>query len=315
MRGFRVARIFSLICASKSALSWFIVLVAVLGKGEDATTHLFLAGGGYVPDKALTKFLTLAKEQGKTPRLLVISWASAYSKDPNDPKSQTPAESAAKTFREFSARVTGITPAEIKKAPDPEQMETYASVFLDQVAWATAIFFTGGNQNLIMDVLNANPRLTEALRFRFLNGCPVGGTSAGTAIMSRFMFTGEGNFKVIDGRAVTTAPSLGFITSALVDTHFIVRMRENRLFGVLLAGLAKIGLGLDEDGALEITDDQIAENVGPQLIMVVDAVEHPGKLLVDLIRPGDIYDLVKRQKIGVTPTPANAPNEIAQAPE
>ncbi len=279
--------------------AWILLFIvsAFWGKGAMAingSTHLFLVGGGYVPDKVISRMLDLAKakDSGKTPRVLIIAWAT---EEPQD------------AYERISKRVVLLGPVEIQKAPDPENLVTpeQRKDFLDLVAWATCIFFTGGSQNRIMDLFALDSVMVDTFRTKYLHGFPIGGTSAGMAIMSSKMFTGEGDFEVINPKKVTIRESLGFITNALVDTHFLEKKRANRLFSVLLGGAAKLGLGVDVDSALEVTDDLIAENIGPELVMAVDAVEHPGKLLVELINPGDVYDLIKRTKIRASSVPSS----------
>lgn len=55
---------------------------------------------------------------------------------------------------------------------------------------ATGIWFTGGDQSRITAALAGTP-LLEAIRARNLAGVPIGGTSAGAAIMSPLMITGS----------------------------------------------------------------------------------------------------------------------------
>ncbi len=276
-----------------------LAAIALGGSRAMANTHLFLVGGGTTPQKAIERFVYLSRDQNGLSRILFVSWAS---------------EEPLGTYQRIANRMAALGNVETKKSPDFAQMSDSAPLFLEQVAWATAIFFNGGDQNNIMKVFDQNPSLLDPIRQKFDRGFPVGGTSAGMAVMSARMFTGEGDFKKVDPTKVETVPSLGFISNAMVDSHYLAEKRENRLFGFLLGGGAKLGLGVDQDGALEVTDDAIAENIGPELVMAVDAAEHPGKLLVEMIYPGDLYDLGKRQKLipsSANPLPQTPPINLA----
>jgi cyanophycinase len=140
-----------------------------------------------------------------------------------------------------------------------------------------------------MDVL-ADPELLAAVRARFAAGVVFGGTSAGAAVMSARMITGEGDFTVIDGDAVEVRPGLGFVGGVIVDQHFVRRQRQNRLFGLVLKHPQERGVGIDEDTALLVTDGRHAEVVGRGPVVVVDA-KGKDRLEVTLVRSGSALDL------------------------
>ena len=133
--------------------------------------------------------------------------------------------------------------------------------FLKELASATGVFFTGGDQARIMDVL-ADPELLAAVRTRHAEGVVFGGTSAGAAVMSLRMITGEGDFTVLDGDQVVVREGLGLVPGVIVDQHFVKRQRENRLFGLVLKHPEERGVGIEEDTALLVTNGRQAEVVG-----------------------------------------------------
>ena len=166
----------------------------------------------------------------------------------------------------------------------------------------TAVFFGGGDQNRILDVLDPKDDApgggTSAQALRELyppQGIAFGGTSAGTAIMSPVTITGNGDLTVIDGRAIETRAGLGLLEGAILDTHFLRRQRENRLFGLVLAHPALVGLGIDEDTALLVTGGRHAEVAGRAQVMRAQAVSgapgSAGSLKLDLYKAGDVLDL------------------------
>ena len=153
--------------------------------------------------------------------MLVLPWASGEPKE------------SCEAILEELARLTGrgrLAPtltvdAKGKAAPLDAELKKAA---LYGLARATGVFFTGGDQARIMDVL-ADPELLDALKARFAAGVVFGGTSAGAAVMSSWMITGEGDFTVIDGDKVEVRPGLGLVEGVIVDQHFVRRQRENRL--------------------------------------------------------------------------------------
>jgi len=148
-----------------------------------------------------------------------------------------------------------------------------------------------------MDVLK-DESLLQALRIRYVGGMVFGGTSAGTAIMSHRMITGEGDFKVIDGSKVVTRVGMGLLPPRIIiDQHFIKRQRENRLFALILQGPEDFGLGVDEGTALLVKDNRIGEVVGASQVMLVVSPARKDSLIIQLARQGDRIDLLKRKVI------------------
>jgi cyanophycinase len=125
-----------------------------------------------------------------------------------------------------------------------------------------------------MDVL-ADPELLAATKARFAAGVVFGGTSAGAAVMSLRMITGEGDFTVIDGNEVEVRPGLGLVEGVIVDQHFVRRQRENRLFGLVLKYPGERGVGIDEETALLVPEGP-PEVVGKVIVILVDARERTG---------------------------------------
>lgn len=157
---------------------------------------------------------------------------------------------------------------------------------------ATGVFFTGGDQVRLMAAVDALG-LAERLRGMSKAGVVLGGTSAGTAVMSPVMITGEGDFTRIDAAKVATAPGLGLLPDTIVDQHFIKRQRQNRLFGLVSANPGVLGLGVDEDTAL-LVDGSVAECVGATAVMAVTS-PRPGAWQVELVPSGARYDLAARK--------------------
>lgn len=259
----------------RSRLPFLLAFCAVaIPAGADGPLVLF--GGGERPPQALKRFVEWAG--GREARLLAVTWASASPKESYD------------GVRED---LEPLRPASIAMAPlaplDAEARDRFLALLGD----ATGVFFGGGDQSRIMDVLE-DAELLGAVRQRHRAGVVFGGTSAGTAVMSRLMITGEGDFKVIDAGKVDTREGLGLIPGVIVDQHFIRRQRENRLFALVLAHPDQLGVGVDEDAAILVEDGRKAEVAGGP-VMIVDGRERPGALVIRLVRPGQRFDLRKRK--------------------
>jgi len=241
-----------------------------------AQERLVIVGGGTRPQAAMAKFVEWAGKEHS--HILVIPWAT------EEPES---------AFDYLKKDLVAFNPETVEIAPVAPMTPEKKQKFLAQLAKATGVFFTGGDQVKIMNVLKDDSLLTE-LRKRYEAGVVFGGTSAGTAIMSRQMITGEGDFTVIDGKKVETSTGLGLLPDyIIVDQHFIKRQRQNRLFGLILQE-RKFGVGIDEDTALLVTDNRFAEVIGANQVMTVDP-QRDGSLVIRLLHPGEILDFRTRR--------------------
>ena len=240
--------------------------------------------GGDRPPEALARFVAWAG--GASARVLVLPWASGE-----------PKESCEAILEELAPHAPGEARCgphatlDVKGRAAPLDAERKKAA-LDALARASGVFFTGGDQARIMDVL-ADPELLAAVKTRFAAGFVFGGTSAGAAVMSARMITGEGDFTVIDGDTVEVRPGLGLVEGVIVDQHFVRRQRQNRLFGLVLKHPGERGVGIDEDTALLVSGGHRAEVVGKGPVMLVDAAG-TDRLTIRLVRAGQAFDLRAR---------------------
>lgn len=257
--------------------------------------HLMLIGGGDKPAAAMQKFVELAG--GPSAPIVVIPTAS---------QEADTAEYYTNLFRKDYGS-TDVTVLPIRSNADAHRAEVVAAA-----QRARGIFFGGGDQVRILVALAGTPVLT-ALREAYRNGAVVGGTSAGTACQSEMMLTGEGDFKVIQSRAVELWDGLGFLRDdVIVDQHFIARQRQNRLISVLLEHPGHLGIGVDEDTAIWVRPDDTFEVIGARSVMVFDppretiqrAPRETGNELlgvhdmrVHILLPGEVFDITKRAPV------------------
>ena len=177
------------------------------------------------------------------------------------------------------------------------QHEKVLDMMRDLCGGASAVFFCGGDQVMIAEVIYAIPGLKRLFELVYSDGLPFGGTSAGCAIMSNTMITGEGNFDVIDYRQVETKPGLGFVANAVLDQHFIVRRRLNRLMSVMSGCREVYGVGIDEEMAVAVLDDVNCEVLGATSSVIL--LEKPERyqqgseteFTIKILRSGDKFDI------------------------
>jgi cyanophycinase len=175
---------------------------------------------------------------------------------------------------------------------------------------ATGIYFTGGDQvRITRDLLNTP--VHRALLDLYRNGAVIGGTSAGAAIMSEVMITGEEKinrdsvnlFPMIRAGNVETIEGMGFVKNAIIDQHFVRRKRHNRLITVVLERPHLLGVGIDESTAIVLGPDGVFRVAGNATVVVYDATsasrattDAAGNLAASgmalhVLKAGDRFDL------------------------
>ncbi|MBD1853774.1 cyanophycinase [Leptolyngbya sp. FACHB-711] len=142
---------------------------------------------------------------------------------------------------------------------------------LSAVENATGIFFTGGDQARILEIIK-DTELDDLLHKRLAGGAVVAGTSAGAAMMpDKMIVVGESETNPRPD-TVEIDRGMGFLPNVVIDQHFAQRGRLGRLLTALALEPATIGFGIDENTAI-IVDGHIVEVVGESSVTIVDESE------------------------------------------
>lgn len=174
----------------------------------------------------------------------------------------------------------GAELVEIVDTRDREDAEQESAVRV--IEQATGIFFTGGDQSKIVDFIKGTV-LDEAIHKRHEAGVVIGGTSAGAAMMPDEMIVGGASVSNPSMDAVELGPGMGFLPGIVVDQHFAQRGRLGRLLAALVLQPAVLGLGIDEDTGIIVTDDKF-QVVGSGAVTVVDETEATHNNLEGLLK-------------------------------
>jgi cyanophycinase len=110
------------------------------------------------------------------------------------------------------------------------------------------------------------------------NGGVVGGSSAGAAVMSEVMITGNElvnkdstvAFVTIDKGNVETKTGFGFLNSVIIDQHFLKRKRHNRTIAALIEHPDLFGIAIDESTSIIVYPDDTFEVLGSYQVLVYD---------------------------------------------
>jgi cyanophycinase len=169
-----------------------------------------------------------------------------------------------KSFKREGFTQVGIIKVESKKdARNPLSIKRIQS--------AHAVFFTGGHQVKLISLL-AKTALLEAIKNKYNadKDFIVGGTSAGAMVLAETIITGgliesalyKGNIKIAKG--------FDLIKGIIVDTHFIKRGRFARLAHAITLHPSCLGIGLEENTALIISEGNKAACMGSGMVILID---------------------------------------------
>jgi cyanophycinase len=143
----------------------------------------------------------------------------------------------------------------------------------DLIKKAAGIMFTGGDQLRLSAILGGTKAL-ELIKERYTyEEIIIAGTSAGAAAMSTPMiYEGETKGGYIKGDVRITT-GLEFLKNVAIDTHFIQRGRIVRIAQAIATNPGSIGIGLEEDTAILITEGRNVEVIGSGLVTIVDGMD------------------------------------------
>jgi len=156
-----------------------------------------------------------------------------------------------------------------------------------------------------------NTQLSRIINERYITDeLVVAGTSAGSMAMPDIMiYPGSGPVNVTT-REVAVYEGLSLIHDIIIDTHFLVRGRFRRLAVACANNPDHIGIGLEEDTGVIISQGNKIEAIGSGLVTILDAREIQKKnpsvkkaeheifienLLVHVLSNGDHFTLKKKK--------------------
>jgi cyanophycinase len=258
--------------------------------------HLVIIGGGERTDEIMQKFLQLAG--GKNAVIVVFPMASTV------PEEVGP---------EYVKQLKGLG---VKDA-------FYLNITSDQanqdsmvakLANVTGVFYSGGDQVLQTKAL-LNTKVQKRVHEIYKNGGVIGGTSAGAAVMSKVMITGNelinkdssASFFSLTKDNVEIKEGFGFVTKAVIDQHFVVRKRHNRLISVVLQNPSLLGVAIDEATCIIVNPDNTFNVLGESVVLVYDATQSKhirtnknnyltaDNMSLNILQAGDSFNLNTRK--------------------
>lgn len=200
----------------------------------------------------LRRFVRLAG--GRRSRIVIVPTASSFQ------------DEVSQAYREVFGRLGAtdlsvVNPGSRADAHDPELIARFDA--------ATGIFMSGGSQLRLSQFFPGTP-LGAALLRAHERGAVIGGTSAGASIMSQFMISMGAEGTTPRQRTSQLTAGLGLVEGAIIDQHFGQRSRYGRLMSVVASSPHLVGIGIDENTAIEVTGSRFTV-LGTGVVYVIDA--------------------------------------------
>ncbi len=260
--------------------------------------YLFIIGGGETSAELMTKFINLAG--GVNANILIIPNASSVPLESAQDEKDELEKLGCKSVGYFIFEKNNVD----------------SDLALTKIKNAKAIFFTGGDQVRLTKLFLGTKAFNEIHKV-YEKGGVIGGTSAGAAIMSKIMITGDELinkdtttiFKTIQRGNVQTVEGFGFLDDAIIDQHFILRKRLNRLISVLLENPDKLGIGIDESTAIIVKPNRTFEVAGDRTVIVFNPTKtkniktnsrglfSASNINFDILQAGQSYNLKSKRII------------------
>lgn len=181
------------------------------------------------------------------------------------------------------------------------------SKWTDSLANAKLIYILGGDQNRFMQAVLGTPIYT-AIHKAYQKGATIAGTSAGAAVMSKYMITGKQllakdykeTFNQLLDKNIEFAEGLGLLQHTIIDQHFIKRNRYSRLISALAAKPTYYGVGIDEGTAIVVSgntarvtgDSQVVKVSKPEKLKTADGLIKFSNIQFGLFTHGDTFEIL-----------------------
>jgi len=245
----------------KLLLLTFIMLLIITSNNFAQTKGKLVIVGGVQTDEIVAKFVELAG--GKDSKIIVIPNAGS------NPVKWSKVQVG--EFEELGAKADFLSFT--RETADDESN-------LEKMYWANAVFFLGGDQSdLTRDMLGT--KLLEKVFDIYNNGGVVGGSSAGAAVMSEVMITGNElvnkdstvSFVTIEKGNVEVKTGFGFLKNVIIDQHFLKRKRHNRTISTVIEHRNLLGVAIDESTSIIVYPDDTFEVYGSYQVLVYDPTQ------------------------------------------
>lgn len=227
-----------------------------MSSGTNRRGRLLIIGGAERRDsdsEILRHFVAIAG--GNEARVMVCA-----------PATRQPTE----TLEQYRVAFSGLEVGQLWLEPMQDRQSCNSEDLVERLDRATAVFFTGGDQ-IRLTATVAGTEFGDRVKERIGHeNLVVAGTSAGAAAMSSTMIVGGRDGGSVRKSDVRVGVGLGYLRDAIVDTHFNQRGRVNRLLSLFAQNSQILGVGIDEDTAIDVTLGEPMRVLGSGAVTIFD---------------------------------------------
>lgn len=220
---------------------------------------LFIIGGGSRSNDLIKKLVETADLKSRD-YVVVLPMASELPKE---------------SFEGIAKQIAHVVPNKITSF-NFSRATTGNKKWVDSLRNAKLIYIAGGSQDRFMDVVRNTP-VYDAIHRAYKKGSTIAGTSAGAAVMSKVMITGQQlagdttykeTFDKLWDKNIEFKEGLGLVDSVIIDQHFLKRSRHNRLISALAARPDFTCIGIDESTAIVVSGKNIEVTGESQVLRI-----------------------------------------------
>lgn len=243
----------------KLFLSLIFIASAFLSNAQNKGS-LFIIGGGNRSDELMQKMLQTA-QLGPKDYIVVLPMSS---------------EAPDAGFDFFAKQIIKLDNRVIRNFNFAKH-DVNDKIWTDSLTNAKLIYILGGDQSRFMNVVLNTP-VYDAIHKAYKNGSTIAGTSAGAAVMSKYMITGKQlldtvykeTFNKLWDKNIEFSKGMGLLENTIIDQHFLKRNRYNRLISALAAHPDMVGVGIDEGTAIVVHGNKATVAGESQVIRIAN---------------------------------------------
>lgn len=174
-----------------------------------------------------------------------------------------------KSYENYKNIFSNLGVENIDKLDISNREEAFKKENIELINDANLLFFTGGDQLRITSMIGGTP-VYDAIKNLCINGGLIAGTSAGASVMSDTMIVEGEDDESPHKCTLKMSPGLGLVNNIIIDQHFAQRGRIGRLLTAIAQNPEVLGIGIDEDTAIVVSDKGTAEVIGSGAVYFID---------------------------------------------
>ena len=213
-----------------------------------------------------------------------------------------------KTYDDYKNIFIKLGIKNIDKLDISKREDAFNDKNINLIKTTNLLFFTGGDQLRITSMIGGTP-IYNVIKELCSNGGVIAGTSAGASVMSDTMIVEGEDDESPHKCTLKMSPGLGLVKNIIIDQHFAQRGRVGRLLTAIAQNPEVLGIGIDEDTAILVSDKGTAEVIGSGAVYFIDgsgitysnvSEQYSNEILsmfnvkLHVLKEGDKFDLLKK---------------------